>query len=281
MQQLIDESVVPILCEQVKTVSLKDAARFGSKAIADVMLLHGATKVISSVAKGFTSTLLDCMRKGTQAVDVAATVEGVPVACAEEIASFMKTVEEVGGGAEITADVVTISSRARKALDAFKIIEYDPIIGDLSKLEKAIDKFKNIPGALENNGPLLKVLELGKKGAKPGCLRTAHGAMYEIEAALELIEEGEEIAAFGKQLRLGDKAMREFDIMTSTKLIECKNIDWSEAIKKNINDIYGQLGEQLTIAKSHNKVFEVRSKNAIPVEVKNWFIKNGIQFFEG
>ena len=277
-QQLGNEpSVLSAAYEYAKkNISSEDVARIGTKTVLDMMLLHGITKAVSAIAKESWAEFISCMRKGEQSSDIVLTAENISVQCGEEIASVMENMQKAGSG----TGVVKISSRAQKALDAFKITEYDSVIGDLNVLEAAIEKLQNVPGALENNGPLLKVLELGKKGSKPGQLNAARGAMYEVEKAMKLIECGEEIMCLGLRLK-GTDGVREFDIVTETKLIECKDIDWLGKTKKDISDIYGQFGEQLAIAKTKNMVFQVCSKNVIPFEVKDWFIKNGIRFFEG
>lgn len=107
VQKLVDEpSVLPILYEQAKTMSTQDVARVGTKTVVDMMLLHGAIKVVSVIAKEALPVFLSCMRKGAQSADIAITTEGIPVRCAEEVSSLMSGLEKVGGA---TTKVITES----------------------------------------------------------------------------------------------------------------------------------------------------------------------------
>ncbi len=158
-------------------------------------------------------------------------------------------------------------------------MHYDASIEDLKKLEMAVEKLQNVKGALGTNGPLRNALEFGKKGSEVGHLGTARGAMYELEKAFELIEHGEPPLKLGKHLRF-ESISREFDIITSKRLIECKNINWSTMSPGELARKKTQFGMQSKIAKGLGEVFEVHSKQPIPDSWKQWFIKKGIQFIE-
>lgn len=270
--------------DQAKNSSAQDVARVGTKTVVDMMLLHGAVKIISAIAKPSLASFLSCVRKGAQSVDAAITAEGVPVRCAEEISSLMNSAEQVTGGAVAKA-ALEMTKEAPELLRAFHIARYDSSIGNLKKLEQAIEKLKDIPGALTKDGALFKVLEYGVKEELlidaaemlkiDGRLSTARGAMYEVEKALELIESGEEIVHLGQKIN-----NREFDIITKTKIIECKNIDWSTLIGKSADRMKSNLGQWKSIAKSEAKAFELHSKKIIPQEWKDLLIKMGIHFVE-
>ena len=152
----------------------------------------------------------------------------------------------------------------------------DPSIGDLKKLEKAVNAVKNLPGAMTKDGPITKLLENGFKGANEGQLATARGAAYEIEAAYHILRLGEEITSLGTKI-VSRTASREVDITTKTRLIECKNIDWS---KVDMAKLKSQLGSLKQIATDLGKECSVLSKQVIPDPVKEWLIKKGITFFE-
>jgi hypothetical protein len=292
-----DSSVFFAVYEAAKDVSAQDIARVGTKTVADMMLLHGATKVISSITKTALPMFVNAMRKGAQSTEVAVTAEGIPVRCAEEIASLMNDIEKVGGSSEIIAAAVEVANEAYELLRTFNISKYDASIGNLKKLEQAIERFKNIPGALTKDGALFKALEYGQKAevltdAKKileikGRLTTARGAMYEVEKALELMEAGENILYLGEKIALPNVlkglpnvGYRDFDITTATKLIECKNINWPEWVGPRSDRIRGNLIGQLTIAQNKGKIFEFYSKQMIPDQWKSWLMKNGIKFFE-
>ena len=74
------------------------------------------------------------------------------------------------------------------------------------------------------NGPLKQVLEEAKKVTDNPAIK---GPVYELEKALELRAKGEKIVEFGKKI-----GQREFDIVTESKLIECKNMEWGKLSAK-------------------------------------------------
>ena len=162
----------------------------------------------------------------------------------------------------------------------FNIAKYDPSIGNLKKLEMAVAKLKDVKGALGKNGPLRNALRLGKKSCEPGELNTARGAMYELEKGLELIERNEFPLEFGKHLKF-ESVSREFDIITSKRLIECKNRNWSKMTVQELENTKAKFGMQIKVAKGLDKVFEVHSKMSLPDMLKQFFRENGVLFVEG
>ena len=95
-----DPTVFFAAYEQAKTISAQDVAHVGAKTATDMMLLHGATKVVSAIAKQSLPAFLSCMRKGSQSADIAITAEGIPVCCEQEVSSLTGNVAKVGGGAK-------------------------------------------------------------------------------------------------------------------------------------------------------------------------------------
>lgn len=281
-QKIPGPSILPLLYEYVKTVSKEDAVTCIAKMATDVMLLHGATKIISPLITQVTSAFLNCMKKGSKPAKVAKTVESLSVECAEEIVQLMENTQKVGGSAEAIAKM---AKDAPKLIEAFEIAKYDSSIGNLKKLEEALYKLQNIPGALTPDGPLYKVLEYGQKveiltdlqkiQKIKGRLSTARGAMYEVEKTMELMEAGEEIISLGKKI-----GGREFDIELAGKLIECKNIDWVKYIGKKAEKLKSDLCNWRSIAQNNSKKFELHSKNFIPRAWKDWLVEKGIQFIE-
>jgi hypothetical protein len=101
-QYAIDPTAFSAMYEHVKeNISLEAVARVGTKTVVDMMLLHGATKVVSAIAKECWVELISCMGKGEQSAEVVLTAENIPVKCTEEIASLMNSTEKVGGSAEV------------------------------------------------------------------------------------------------------------------------------------------------------------------------------------
>ena len=145
--------------------------------------------------------------------------------------------------------------------------------------------FGQTKGAMGKNGPLKQVLTNGSNGAATKI--SLKGPMYELEKAIELQKKGDQIIEFGKTI-----GAREFDLMTKTTLIECKNIDWKKfqltgnqeldkKINKSIGDAQSTFCAQKSIALRTGLAFEIHSKNVIPIEWKNWFVEKNIIFFEG
>jgi hypothetical protein len=93
-QYAIDPQTLAAIYEYAQKNNVtEDVARVGTKAVVDMMLLHGVTKVVSAIATESLPTFLSCMRKSGESAEVAMTAEGVPVRCAEEVACLMEKME--------------------------------------------------------------------------------------------------------------------------------------------------------------------------------------------
>ena len=114
-------------------------------------------------------------------------------------------------------------------------------------------------------GRFKKLLEYGKHGMEKHS-GTAIGAAYEMERALKLEAKGEKIIEFGTKLPMrDDRTLRitgifEVDIITSNKLIECKNYQWAVPSKDDMQSVQCQLSRLQKIARQHGKIFELHSK---------------------
>ena len=134
--------------------------------------------------------------------------------------------------------------------------------------------FGQTKGAMGQNGPLKQVLINGKMGTDTKI--SLKGPMYELEKAIELANRGETIVEFGKKIQT-----REFDIVSFSKLIECKNINWENLDINKIHTMKSTFGDQNSIAKELCLSFELHSKNLIPENFRQWLRKNTICFVEG
>ncbi len=93
-QYAIDPQTLVAIYEYAQKNNVtEDVARVGTKAVVDMMLLHGVTKVVSAITTESLPTFVSCMRKGGESAEVAVTAEGVPVRCAEEVACLMEKME--------------------------------------------------------------------------------------------------------------------------------------------------------------------------------------------
>jgi hypothetical protein len=156
----------------------------------------------------------------------------------------------------------------------------DASVGNIAKLEKALEAFKELPGAQSPDSPITKLIQNGKLGAEIGHLGTARGAAYELEKAYDLMQQGKKIDGFGKKLR-NAFAKKEFDIIAGNELFECKNIDWTKCTTKEIDDFISAASQQAKIAKDLNMNFTYCSKHNLLDNMKAKFREFNIAFIEG
>lgn len=108
---------------------------------------------------------------------------------------------------------------------------------------------------------------------------------------MEIKKENSEVVGLSKHHGIGGerKHTREFDIETSSKLIECKNIQWPdlknyhnlpEPKQKYIDKLKSTFIQQKKIAESLGKEFEIRSAPAIPQEWQKFLNEHAIKFIE-
>ncbi len=141
-----------------------------------------------------------------------------------------------------------------------------------NELGEAYTLFKDVPGFLAKTGPFQKIIN--------HCLVEPNNTWYkvkgfafEIESALRIEKLGDKVIEFGRKI-----PGSEIDIITANRVIECKNISWI----RSINEYKEIFGIQLKYANEvTNKQFTVFSKHPIPEEIKSWFLKKGIEYFEG
>lgn len=163
----------------------------------------------------------------------------------------------------------------KKEQEQLKLEEIHPEVRDLKKLQRAYDLFKDTPGAM-GDGPLGRILRCGTKTAvKEGTLGTARGAMYELEKALDLIDQGEKILRFSM-----NEGGLEFDIITKNFWAECKAYDWEKISKKTMDTLQSKLPSQARIARMNGTKFHLYSRQAIPEWLRKWLLEKEITFFE-
>ena len=98
------------------------------------------------------------------------------------------------------------------------------------------------------------------------------------------MEQGEEIVEFGGKVIEGGKVKAEYDIITKTKLIECKNTgSWEKYFKvpKDIEDFKIKLRFAIQNAQDWGLTFELHSTSLVHPEIKQWCIENSVKFLEG
>jgi len=268
--------------EQWQITSNRDITKFISRFAAEILVTHQAFRALHelfSVVRTNTTKLVQKTQKVTKSIPqaTAATKTAKESVTVNEVVTHKQPIfKQIKKSTKKLAGEISNTELIRR----FNIAEYNPSIGDLKKLEIAVKKLKDIKGALGTNGPLRNALRFGKKSCEPGELNTARGAIYELEKALELIEQNEFPLEFGKHLKF-ESTSREFDIITNKRLIECKNRNWSKMTVQELENTKAKFGMQIKVAKVLNKIFEVHSKNSLPDILKQFFRENGISFIEG
>jgi len=263
--------------EQWQITSNRDITKFISRFATEILVTHQAFRALHelfSVVRTNTTKLIQKTQKVTKPISQI-TVLKKNVTVNEVAVHKQPTSKQIRKATKKVAGEISNTELIR----TFNITEYHPSIGDLKKLEIAVEKLKNMEGTLKTNGPLRNALRFGKKSCNPGHLNTARGAMYELEKALELIEHKELPSALGKRL-VFESTSCEFDIITSKRLIECKNINWPQITGERLREMKIKFGKQKKVAKGLGEIFEVHSKRSIPDRWKQWFRKKGIRFVE-
>jgi hypothetical protein len=209
------------------------------------------------------------------APELLASAEGLEVLIANEAAEtvMLSTAENASSGSASR----TVSSTLKTMHEPIAWHELDPSLGDITKLQKSEEFLKSIQPAARADHPLIKLVQNGQKNSLH--LSNARGALYELEVALKLEEKGEKVLNFGEKIKSAAiSAKKEYDVVTQTKLIECKNWNW-EIIEKN--EWTSKFGQKHLIAQEHGKIFEIYSKQPIPDWWKQWFTMRNISFHEG
>ena len=187
---------------------------------------------------------------------------------------------------------------AQEVTAALKTLENEG--GSITRFCKAVDQLKNVPGINRNIELVLapnKIATSSEFFKLKGALNGMRGAFFELESALQAIERGEEVIEIGKKITgpintIGTIAIQEFDVATKTKLIECKNLNWTyhltdgETLKKTIDVLSKQLEKKNIIAKEINKKLILHTKHVLPAEVefdvlRNFLLENNITLIEG
>jgi len=251
--------------------ALKLAGAVKGIAVAEVVApAHKAEGVIPKLAQAEVAVVAATVAIEAKEAEIVEKFGKEALEAAHRERAAMNAVRQIEKAAakKFAAEQIALLNNGRKA----SLEWLHPSVGNIERLEQAIEFFKDIPGAVGADGPITKLLECGSKESRIGLLNTARGAAYELEAALKLEALGEKVIEFGRKF-----GTREFDIITKNIWAECKNIDWTLG---NASKMQTTFGEQLKMAKSANCDFVLYSKQPIPTNWKNWFTEKGIKFFE-
>lgn len=118
-------------------------------------------------------------------------------------------------------------------------------------------------------------------------IKTSHrpqgkGSLYEITKTLALVQRGEINVSMGPYMPVFEHRSY-IDVTTEKRWIECKNINWAIS---DIDKLKGQFLKHLKALELYNYknkttlVYEVHSKTAIPIHIKQWLTDNGIGFHD-
>ena len=280
------QEVAQFVTEAYLTGGIFNAAKTGSGQFGQRIINALSVQKTEAVAGEMVAAgIEDIGVKAAQSAEIAALSEAektiqMGTQTAESVAPMAENIEFKAAQKIEEAAVKPVSQTSRftaaneALLKEFNPVYYDPRIIDPKALTKAVELFKDIPGAMGANGTLKQILGNAKIGLNVNL--SLKGMAYELEKALQLEAKGEKVFEFGKKIKA-----REFDIITTNKLIECKNIDWNNLDIFKIQRTIGTFCEQKAIAKQVGLAFEVHSKNLIPEYVKNLLNKKEIIFVEG
>lgn len=147
--------------------------------------------------------------------------------------------------------------------------------GCIRTVATAIDKFEHIPGFQK------MIDQLFKNCSKCKSTRNVKGACNELRVALILQEEGHVIQEFG--LMIGNI---EYDIVTATHIIECKNLYWDycKTDMTMLNKLVDQAATGVQKSQELGKKYVWITKKDIPSEI-SWFrdalLNTGAEIMEG
>lgn len=108
-----------------------------------------------------------------------------------------------------------------------------------------------------------------------------YGYLYELEKGLQIHQEKneEELVEFQKRICIPELNMAlEFDIVTTHRIIECKNVNWNSKKPKQQFLAQKKIVDYLNKTNNTNFTYEVCSKKPIPTGWQNWFKNNNIAF---
>lgn len=202
-----------------------------------------------------------------------ATMTEAELTAAAPTSTFFNKIDAASKAMEISQKL-GFSKEAVSA--ALNILEQEG--GCVKRFSLALEKLEKVPG-------LEKSIKMALNTDNIGHVR---GGCFEIESALQMLERGEKIIAMGLEIP-GPLFKREFDIVTETKLIECKNWNWNRYDQDLLNARLASLEEAMqtkkVIADLQNKQLVLHSKHTLPNtaefnKFKNWLKNNMIELIE-
>jgi len=196
--------------------------------------------------------------KSTVATKAVRSIERTGVKARELIALEKQVARLTCPLARKALETILESSEAIHACGGIKFVE------SIEQIEK---KFKNVKGYAE---VMQRMATRNQKGEIQ--FRNIKGAFFEFENALRLEQNGQEVVEFGRKVLGVD-----FDIVTKSAAIECKNWIWERYPLRKIQD---DLGRRRKVAEVLKFDFEVHSKSAIPEYIKVWLKQKGIKYCE-
>jgi hypothetical protein len=231
---------------------------------------------------------------------IATTAEGIEIKVAAERASIaqMESKIPIGNSPKnpmpaMSEAAFDFASHKNPLIRNFPTTTYHESI-DRNILFQAIQKFESLPGALDKDGPLTRVLMYGKDSCSEGQKIMIKGSIFELETALKLEKAGVKIEILGLKKQYFDKitgkahGTLDIDIVTRDAYIECKNWDFASiknkgisTYKRAIGDIKTALGVRRQLALQDGKKLELYSGSLLPPELKKFLVENNISYFEG
>lgn len=263
---------------------IRQATKGFSNAITNAVVGHQCMQFASKICKLAATEAVALCRKVEQ-VEVATA--GMPGDMSKIVSNSMSEAERIAESPATTLIGKVQGSQTiieygrlhnippKSILEALNNIECNAIQGCQKTLAKAIQEFGNMGSAKKViNIVLENSIDIKK-------FSTAKGAFWELESSLKLKSLGESIEQFSYMI-----GAREYDILTTKYLVECKNICWSRYSSGSISmdKLMSQLGNGVKNARDINRTFMLCTKNPIPHELtwfREWLIEKGIILIEG
>lgn len=230
-------------------------------------------KYLKDIPLGVEGTAMDI---GLQADTVGAKAAGVGSA----EASGVKVVEEIGQTRNkipsIEKPVVTVGKNADELLQNLLQYDFVNICPEINQeiIREAAELLKDVPGALAKDGPFKHFFDLIMNPERIS-ITNLRGSYYELECAVKLIRQGEDIVGLGQKFKCST-AGAQIDIITKNAFIECKNIHWFENM--DISGLQYQFSKGQQVAQAHSKIYEIFFKHSPPEKLAAWLQENNIKF---
>lgn len=159
------------------------------------------------------------------------------------------------------------------------------VSSERTALVNKVTALKNVPGAWGGRyfaaGPIRRILEYCNKPCSDAAvIKRVYGAAYELKVA-DLIaksKSGEKVLGFSQKIKGDSGVTREFDIITTRRWIECKDVHWDNIADKDLKGLEKQFADQKKIADEYGKKYTLYSKHPLSAALIKILAPLGIDY---